>query len=79
MSSSSLPVISELPPLLTFLANPISSYFNANPPYNNVILDILIFTPPPQPPRLLLLQHAGGADPRMLYSPRLWAIIRPEL
>ena len=66
MSTSIIPspVERQLPPGLIFLANPISSYFNANPPYNNVILEALIFTPPPQPPRILLLQHAsGGADP----------------
>ena len=53
----------QLPHDLIFLANPISSYFSANPPYNNVILQALIFTPPPQPPHILLLQCAGGTDP----------------
>ena len=58
-----LPIDTELPPTLRFLEGPISNYFSAKPPYNNVIFEALIFTPPPQPPRILLLQHtSGGAD-----------------
>ena len=58
-----LEVARSLPPTLTFLTNPISSYFNSNPPYNNVELGALIVTPPPEPPRILLLQGAQGVDP----------------
>ena len=57
------PIATLLPRDVAFLANPISCYFNANPPYNNVILQALILTPPPQPPRILLLLCAGGTDP----------------
>ncbi len=58
------PIEPQLPPTLNFLTIPIANYFSANPPYNNVVLEALIFTPPPQPPRILLLQRAGGgADP----------------
>lgn len=53
----SLPISTELPPTLTFLSNPIFYYFNAAPPYNNVALGALLFTPAPQSPRLLLLQR----------------------
>ncbi|KAL9068449.1 MAG: hypothetical protein Q9161_006200 [Pseudevernia consocians] len=56
-------ITTDLPPTLTFLSNPISCYFNAAPPYNNVALGTLLFTPPRQTPRLLLLQRAGGMDP----------------
>ena len=58
-----VPINTELPLALTFLSNPISYYFNAAPPYNNVTLGVLLFTPPPHSPRLLLLQRAGGTDP----------------
>lgn len=58
-----LPINTELPLALTFLSNPISYYFNAAPPYNNVTLGALLFTPPPHSPRLLLLQRAGSTDP----------------
>ena len=58
------PITKYLPPHLNFLAFPISNYFSAVPPYNNVLLEAMIFTPPPRPPRILLLQSAGGgADP----------------
>lgn len=65
MSSPSglLSIETGFPPTLGFLATSISGYFNAHPPYNNVTLEALIFTPPPEPPRILLLQRAGGADP----------------
>lgn len=66
MSSAAiqLPIQTELPPALHYLANPVSSYLNAYPPYNNIALGALIFTPPPWPPRILLLQNAGGGtDP----------------
>lgn len=51
------PISTDLPPTLTFLSNPIASYFNAAPPYNNVTLGALLFTLPPRTPRLLLLQR----------------------
>ena len=50
-------ITTDLPPTLTFLSNPISCYFNAAPPYDNVALGTLLFTPPRQTPRLLLLQR----------------------
>ena len=50
-------------PSLSYLASPIAEYFYAAPPYNNVTLEALIFTPPPQPPRLLLLQATCLPDP----------------
>ena len=51
------PIDTVLPPTLTFLSNPISYYFAAAPPYNNVVLGALLFTPPVHcTPRLLLLQ-----------------------
>ena len=63
------PIITiDLPPTLTFLSNPISYYFNAAPPYNNVALGTLLFTPPPQTPRLLLLQ-------RGMYSRRDYSLV----
>lgn len=51
------PISTDLPPTLTFLSNPISYYFNAAPPYNNVALGAILFTTTPQAPRLLLLQR----------------------
>ena len=51
------PIIIDLPPTLSFLSNPISDYYNAAPPYNNVALGALLFTPPLHVPRLLLLQR----------------------
>ena len=51
-----LPINTDLPPNLTFLSNPISYYLNAEPPYNNVMMGALVFTPPFLTPRLLLLQ-----------------------
>ena len=48
---------------LSFLTSPIANYFNSVPPYNNVMLEALIITPPPNPPRLLLLQKMEGSDP----------------
>lgn len=66
MSLSSLPAwpIDEgLPPELAFLANDISTYFDANPPYSKASLAALIFTPPPEPPTLLLIQGPHTADP----------------
>ena len=51
------PISIDLPPTLTFLSNPISYYFNADPPYNNVAMGALLFTPPLLTPRLLLLQQ----------------------
>lgn len=57
------PIQSELPAELTFLANPISSYFDAKPPYNKASLGVLIFTPSPHPPNLLLVQVYLTADP----------------
>ena len=51
------PISANLPPNLTFLSNPISYYFNAAPPYNNVALGAILFTTSPQEPRLLLLQR----------------------
>ena len=62
MSSSTLPLLplpisTNLPPNLTFLSNPISYYLNADPPYNNVKMGALVFTPPFLTPQLLLLQR----------------------
>ena len=51
------PIITDLPPTLSFLSNPISEYYNAAPPYNNAALGALLFTPPLHAPRLLLLQR----------------------
>lgn len=62
-SSSSWPIDSQLPSEIAFLANPISSYFNANPPYNNASLGALIFSPLLQPPSLLLVQVCQNTDP----------------
>lgn len=64
MSSYTAPVVTspistELPPTLAFLSNPISHYLNAAPPYNNVTLGALLFSPPPHVPRLLLLQKGA--------------------
>ena len=68
-TATSLPIETELPPAVSFLASPIYYYFNAGPPYNNVALEALIFSPPPRPPRILLLQHkGGGTDPNAFSS-----------
>ena len=72
-SSVELPLQTELPSVLNYLAKPISTYFNAYPPYNNVVLAALIFTPPPQPPRILLLQNAGGGTDPYTFS-HYWQI-----
>ena len=62
-SSSAWPIHSQLPSEIAFLANPISSYFNADPPYNNASLGALIFSPVLQPPSLLLVQVCQNTDP----------------
>ena len=71
--STDLPTRTELPTALNYLTNPISTYFDAYPPYNNVVLAALIFTPPPQPPRILLLQNAGGGTDPYAFS-HYWQI-----
>ena len=51
------PISTDLSPTLAFLSNSIYYYFNADPPYNNVIMGALLFTPTLLSPRLLLLQR----------------------
>ena len=65
MSNRSLawPIGTELPAELAFLANHISTYFNADPPYNKATLGATIFTPPPHTPKLLLIQMTKTSDP----------------
>ena len=71
-NNPSWPITTELPSELAFLANHISMYFNADPPFNNASLGALIFTPPPHTPRLLLIQVLKTSDPHAFSN--LWEI-----
>ena len=66
MSLFAHPMWPEGPPLsaeLGFLNNPISHYFNADPPYNNPRLYVMVLTQPPELPRILLVQASATSDP----------------
>ena len=67
-TSPQWPIATELPSELAFLANHISTYFSASPPYNQASLGALIFSSPPQTLRLLLIQGQKNADPNAFAS-----------